>query len=58
VAGLIAGRATFHTRVESWECDFNGHWNTRYYGRAFQAAAEVAAALDGRPDAARVAPPR
>ncbi|WP_417207684.1 thioesterase family protein [Antarctobacter sp.] len=44
------GRPTFHGRVESWECDFNGHWNTRFYCRSFQTAAEVAAALDGRPN--------
>lgn len=36
------GAPTLHARVESWECDFNGHWNTRFYCRAVQAAAEVA----------------
>lgn len=44
------GCPTFHGRVESWECDFNGHWNTRFYCRSFQTAAQVAAALDGRSD--------
>lgn len=45
-----AGVPTLHTRAEAWECDFNGHWNTRYYCRAFQTAAEVAAMLDGITD--------
>jgi acyl-CoA thioesterase FadM len=49
------GVPTFHTRAECWECDFNGHWNTRYYSRSFQAAAEVAAALDGNTDPDRIA---
>ena len=35
------GIATLNTRVESWECDFNGHWNARFYGRSFQLAAET-----------------
>lgn len=35
------------TRVEAWECDYNGHWNTRFYTRAFQEAAETIAMLDG-----------
>lgn len=43
-----AGLATHHTRVEAWECDFNGHWNTAHYCRAFQAASEGAFALTGR----------
>lgn len=47
---LEAGIPTFHLRAEAWECDFNGHWNTRYYCRAFQTAAEVAAMLDGNTD--------
>lgn len=33
---------TLHSRAESWECDLNGHWNTRFYVRAFQNAAEAA----------------
>lgn len=41
------GVPTFHLRAESWECDFNGHWNTRYYCKAFQTASQVAAMLDG-----------
>lgn len=44
------GLACLHTRVESWECDFNGHWNARHYSRAFQMAAERAATLDGSPN--------
>lgn len=36
------GLATYATRVEQWECDFNGHWNTRFYGTAFDQAAAVA----------------
>jgi len=44
-----AAPPTLHTRVESWECDFNGHWNARYYGRSFQMACEnVAAAASGQ----------
>lgn len=35
------------TRVETWECDHNGHWNTRFYTRAFQYASETVALLDG-----------
>lgn len=46
----MQGHPTFHGRVESWECDFNGHWNTRFYCRSFQTAAEVAAAINGRAD--------
>jgi acyl-CoA thioester hydrolase len=41
------GRPTFHTRVESWQCDFNHHWNARYYARSFQMAAETAQLRDG-----------
>ena len=37
------GLHTLQSRVESWECDFNSHWNARYQGRVFQHAAEVAA---------------
>ncbi len=36
------GVSTLKTRVEAWECDFNGHWNTRFYMRSFQQALEVA----------------
>lgn len=42
------GRPTLTTRVESWECDFNDHWNARFYGRSFQLAAERVATLGGR----------
>ncbi|MCB1396657.1 MAG: hypothetical protein KDJ98_11980 [Rhodobacteraceae bacterium] len=48
------GQATYVTRVEAWECDFNGHWNARYYGRGFQAALENIAfrATGGNPGGA------
>jgi acyl-CoA thioesterase FadM len=36
-----SGTPTFYTRVEAWECDLNGHWNTRFYARAFEQAACV-----------------
>jgi acyl-CoA thioesterase FadM len=36
------------TRVETWECDYNGHWNTRFYTRAFQCAAETFSMGDGK----------
>ncbi len=42
---LNKGVATLFLRAETWECDFNGHWNTRYYCNAFQNAASVAATL-------------
>jgi acyl-CoA thioesterase FadM len=50
------GYVSHITRAETWECDFNGHWNTRFYTRAFQCAAETVAMLDGRsnPGAATV----
>lgn len=35
------GLATLQSRVESWECDFNDHWNARFYVRSFQLAAEA-----------------
>jgi acyl-CoA thioesterase FadM len=44
------GVATLHTRVESWECDFNAHWNARFYARSFQMAAETVLALPGTSD--------
>ncbi len=44
------GIPTHHSRVERWQCDFNDHWNARFYGRAFQCAAETAATLDGSPN--------
>lgn len=28
------------TRVEQWECDYNRHWNTRFYARSFGFAAD------------------
>ena len=44
---LKTGVPTLHTRCEAWECDYNDHWNTRYYCRSFEAAGSVAAALAG-----------
>ena len=44
---LSKGTPTLHARAEAWECDFNGHWNTRYYCKAFQTAATVALHLEG-----------
>ncbi|TRW96623.1 thioesterase [Paracoccus sp. M683] len=41
------GIPSLHSRVESWECDFNGHWNARFYARAFQQAAETLPFLPG-----------
>lgn len=41
------GLPTLHTRVESWESDFIGHWNTRFYARSFQLASEVAMLAGG-----------
>ena len=42
------GLPTLVSRVESWECDFNDHWNARFYARSFQLAAERVASLGGR----------
>ena len=44
------GISSHITRVETWECDFNGHWNTRFYTRAFQQASETVAQLGGQPN--------
>lgn len=44
------GVATHHSRVESWECDLNQHWNARFYHRSFQMAAERIETLCGRPN--------
>lgn len=41
------GRTTLQTRVEAWECDYNDHWNVRYYARSFQLAAESIATRPG-----------
>ena len=45
------GVPTYHTRVERWECDYNNHWNARFYARSFQLAAEAIATPAGRPSA-------
>ena len=52
----ITGLPTYHTRVERRECDYNDHWNMRFYGRSFQAASETIAAQGGlsNPGAATV----
>ena len=42
-----SGRPTLVSRVDAWECDFNGHMNSRFYCRAFQYAEQVARASDG-----------
>lgn len=44
----VTGLPTYHCRVETWECDFNGHWNTRFYLRAFRMAGEVVGDLSGQ----------
>lgn len=44
------GLPTYHTRVERWECDYNNHWNVRFYGRSFQMAAEAVASHGGAPN--------
>ncbi|RQP04152.1 MAG: thioesterase [Paracoccus sp. BP8] len=38
---------TLHGRVESWECDFNGHWNARFYARSFQLGGDTIPFLPG-----------
>jgi acyl-CoA thioesterase FadM len=48
LAALRTGTPVLHSRAEAWECDFNNHWNTRYYCRAFQMAGEVAAMRAGQ----------
>ena len=50
------GIPTLHSRVESWECDFNGHWNARFYARGFQQAAETLPALPGISETATALP--
>lgn len=42
------GVPTFLTRVETWECDHNQHWNVRNYLRVFQQAGFVACDMTGR----------
>lgn len=53
----MIGQPTYHSRVERWECDYNDHWNARFYGRSFQMAAEVIAARaqGSNPGAAAIA---
>jgi acyl-CoA thioesterase FadM len=43
------GLQTHLTRVEAWELDYNGHWNTRFYVRSFQQASEAVAPCLGEP---------
>ncbi len=51
------GLQSYLTRVEAWEIDYNGHWNTRFYVRSFQQASEAVAPrfgeLGGEPRRAR-----
>lgn len=44
------GVPTYHTRVERWECDYNDHWNVRFYGRSFQLASEAISTHGGQPN--------
>lgn len=44
------GLPTYHSRVERWECDYNDHWNVRFFGRSFQMASECIAAHSGMPN--------
>lgn len=41
MSNLNSGFPTYHSRAEDWECDFNGHWNTRFYCRSFRRASEI-----------------
>jgi acyl-CoA thioesterase FadM len=53
------GRVTLQARVERWQCDFNDHWNARFYVRTFQLAAEAIATRAGTVSpGARVVPIR
>lgn len=53
------GKPTHHTRAERWECDFNDHWNTRFFVRSFQLAAEAVVTPPGAiSPGARIAPVR
>lgn len=48
------GLISHFTRVEQWECDYNRHWNTRFYARSFGYAAEYCFSL--QPDTTRLRP--
>lgn len=50
------GIVALHERVESWECDFNEHWNARYYARSFDEAAATLPYLPGMVRQARNTP--
>ncbi len=50
------GIPTLHSRVESWDCDFNDHWNARFYGRSFQLALETIPTLPGVTDLGEAPP--
>lgn len=50
-AAGLPGTPSLHSRVERWECDFNDHWNLKFYARSFDAAAAVMAAKAGAPAA-------
>lgn len=49
------GAPSFYTRAESWKCDFNDHWNTRFHVRAFQLAAGSSDPVPIVPPPARLA---
>lgn len=42
-----AGFLAYHTRVESWDCDYNQHWNARNYSRCFRQAGFVVSSETG-----------
>lgn len=44
-----AGRPTYYARAENWECDYDIHWNIRFYGRSFQCVSETVTLLAGTP---------
>jgi acyl-CoA thioester hydrolase len=55
---IAQGLETYATRVEQWECDFNGHWNTRFYGRCFEQADRMVQFMAGeRPERGNKAAP-
>lgn len=43
----LRGVVSHYTRVEQWECDYNAHWNTRFYARSFHFAHEAVLAENG-----------
>jgi acyl-CoA thioesterase FadM len=41
------GVPVLHSRVEQWECDYNNHWNVRFYARSFDDALDSLAQRNG-----------